>query len=105
MTREERNWFETDYPKIREEEPKKLDGSERGKEHCSYIIESLETGRKYRGHFNVMNEGCITNLPYESVVEVPCYVDGNGISIPKLGICHWDVQQCAHSPSGYRNWQ
>ena len=32
-----------------------------------------------------MNEGCITNLPYESVVEVPCYVDGNGISIPKLG--------------------
>lgn len=24
VTREERNWFETDYPKIREEEPKKL---------------------------------------------------------------------------------
>ena len=39
----------------------------------------------YRGHFNVMNEGCITNLPYESVVEVPCYVDGNGISVPKVG--------------------
>ncbi len=33
----------------------------------------------------MMNEGCITNLPYESVVEVPCYVDGNGISIPKTG--------------------
>ena len=32
-----------------------------------------------------MNEGCITNLPYESVVEVPGYVDGNGISIPKVG--------------------
>ena len=32
-----------------------------------------------------MNEGCITNLPYESVVEVPCYVDGNGISVPKVG--------------------
>ena len=32
-----------------------------------------------------MNEGCITNLPWESVVEVPCYVDGNGISIPKVG--------------------
>jgi len=78
VTREERNWFETDYPKI-------LDGSERGKEHCSYIIEALETGKKYRGHFNIMNEGCITNLPSESVVEVPCYVDGNGISIPKVG--------------------
>ena len=83
VTREERNWFETDYPKILAEEPKKLDGSERGKEHCSYIIEALETGKKYRGHFNIMNEGCITNLPAESVVEVPCYVDGNGISIPK----------------------
>ena len=85
VTREERNWFETDYPKILTEEPKKLDGSQRGKEHCSYIIEALETGRKYRGHFNVMNEGCITNLPAESVVEVPCYADGNGISVPKVG--------------------
>ena len=32
-----------------------------------------------------MNEGCITNLPYECVVEVPCFVDGNGISVPKVG--------------------
>ncbi len=85
ITREERNWFETDYPRILAEPPRKLDGSERGKEHCSYIIESLETGKSYRGHFNVMNEGCITNLPSESVVEVPCYVDGNGISVPKVG--------------------
>lgn len=85
VTREERNWFETEYPKILAEPPKKYDGSQRGKEHCSYIMESLETGRKYRGHFNIMNEGCITNLPYECVVEVPCYVDGNGISVPKLG--------------------
>ena len=44
-----------------------------------------QTGRTYRGHFNVLNEGCITNLPDESVVEVPCYVDGNGISVPKVG--------------------
>ncbi len=85
ITREERNWFETDYPKILAEPYKKYDGSSRSREHCSYIIESLETGRKYRGHFNVMNDGCITNLPYESVVEVPCYVDGNGISVPKIG--------------------
>lgn len=85
ITREERNWFETDYPKILAEPPKKYDGSSRGREHCSYIIESLETGRRYRGHFNVMNDGCITNLPEESVVEVPCYVDGNGISVPRVG--------------------
>lgn len=85
VTREERNWFETDYPKILVEPPKKYDGTERGREHCAYIIESLETGRVYRGHFNMMNDGCITNLPDECVVEVPCYVDGNGISIPKVG--------------------
>ena len=85
VTREERNWFETDYPKILAEPSKKYDGSERSHEHCSYIMEALETGRTYRGHFNIMNEGCITNLPDESVVEVPCYVDGNGISVPKVG--------------------
>ncbi|WP_099204381.1 alpha-glucosidase/alpha-galactosidase [Scatolibacter rhodanostii] len=85
VTREERDWFLTDYPKIAAEPPKKYDGSCRGKEHGSYIMEALETGRTYRGHFNVMNNGCITNLPDESVVEVPCYVDGNGISVPKVG--------------------
>jgi alpha-galactosidase len=84
-TREERNWFETDYPKILREPNKKYDGSDRGKEHGSYIIEALETGRMYRGHFNVMNNGCITNLADECCVEVPCYVDGNGISVPSIG--------------------
>lgn len=85
VTREERNWFLTDYPKILAEPPKQYDGTARSKEHASYIIESLETGRIYRGHFNVMNEGCITNLPAESVVEVPCYIDKNGIAVPKVG--------------------
>jgi alpha-galactosidase len=32
-----------------------------------------------------MNNGCITNLPDECVVEVPGYVDANGINIPKVG--------------------
>lgn len=84
-SREERNWFETDYPKLLEEPPARYDGSARGREHCSYIMEALETGRVYRGHFNVMNEGCITNLPWESVVEVPCFVNGSGIAVPKVG--------------------
>ena len=82
---EGRNWFETDFPNWLDEPPKKFDGSERGREHGSYIIESLETGRAYRGHFNVVNKGCITNLPDDCIVEVPCYVDGNGISVPKVG--------------------
>ena len=58
---------------------------ERSQEHGSYIIEGLETGRVYRGHFNVMNNGCITNLPDECVVEVPGYVDRNGVNIPTVG--------------------
>ena len=57
----------------------------RSSEHGSYILEALETGRVYRGHFNVMNEGCISNLPDDCVIEVPGYVDRNGISIPKVG--------------------
>ncbi len=82
---ETRNWFETDFPNWMQEDPKKYVAESRSQEHGSYIIEGLETGRTYRGHFNVMNEGCITNLPDECVIEVPGYVDFNGISIPKVG--------------------
>jgi alpha-galactosidase len=83
VCKEGRNWFETEFPKIKQEPP--LVYGNRGNEHGSYIIEGLETGRIYRGHFNVMNNGCITNLCDEAIVEVPCYVDGNGISVPKVG--------------------
>ncbi len=85
VCREGRNWFEEDFPNWMKEPAKKYIPENRSQEHGSYIIESLETGRIYRGHFNVMNEGCITNLPYECVVEVPGYVDANGINIPKVG--------------------
>ncbi len=85
VTREDRNWFETDFPKLMAEPPMKYDGSNRGGEHGSYIIEALETRRPYRGHFNVINHGCITNLPDDCVVEVPCYVDGNGVAVPQVG--------------------
>jgi alpha-galactosidase len=33
----------------------------------------------------VINKGTISNLPPDCVVEVPGYVDGNGISIPLVG--------------------
>ncbi len=82
---EGRTWFETDFPNWLKAPAKKYDGSDRGKEHGSYIVESLETRRMYRGHFNVVNNGCITNLPNDAVVEVPCYVDGNGIMVPQVG--------------------
>ena len=83
VCKESRNWFETDFPNWLKEPPKHYDVD--SAEHGSYIIESLETGRPYRGHFNLMNNGTITNLPDECVVEVPCYVDRNGISVPKVG--------------------
>ncbi len=82
---ESRNWFETDFPNWLKEPAKEFIPEKRSTEHGSYIIEGLETGRVYRGHFNIMNNGTITNLPDECVVEVPCYVDYNGISVPKVG--------------------
>lgn len=82
---ESRNWFETDFPNWLKEPAREYTPEKRSSEHGSYIIEALETGRGYRGHFNVMNHGTITNLPDECVVEVPCYVDYNGISVPKVG--------------------
>ena len=82
---EGRNWFETDFPNWMKEPPFEFKSEKRSQEHGSYIIESLETGRLYRGHFNVVNGGCITNLPEDAIVEVPCYVDANGINIPIVG--------------------
>lgn len=82
---EGRNWFEVDFPNWMKEDPRKYNKENRGKEHGSYIIEGLETGRLYRGYFNVVNNGAITNLPDDAIVEVPGYVDYNGINIPKVG--------------------
>ena len=84
VCRESRNWFETDFPNWLKEPARKFTPESRSTEHGSYIIEGLETGRVYRGCFNVMNNGAITNLSAECVVEVPCYVDYNGISIPNV---------------------
>ena len=85
ICREGRNWFETDFPNWMKAPPLKIIPEERGHEHGSYIIESMETGRLYRGFFNVVNHGCISNLPPDCVVEVPGYVDQNGLNIPRVG--------------------
>ena len=82
---EGRNWFETDFPNWMKEPAKEFIPEKRSIEHGGYIIEGLETGRVYRGHFNVVNNGTITNLPDDAIVEVPAYVDANGINIPKVG--------------------
>ena len=78
---ENRNWFETDFPKFLEEAGKPLSEHERTDEHASHIIEALETGRIYRGHFNVRNSGIITNLPDDCIIESPGFVDRFGINM------------------------
>ena len=82
---EGRNWFETDFPNWLKEAPKPITQANRSEEHGSYIIEGLETGRTYRGHFNIVNRGHITNLPDGCIVEIPGYVDHNGINMPVVG--------------------
>ena len=80
-----RNWFEHDFPNWLKEPAFEFTEEKRSHEHGSYIIESLETGRLYRGHFNVVNNGTISNLPDDAIVEVPGYVDYNGMNIPRVG--------------------
>ena len=78
---ENRNWFEEDFPKFLEEAGKPLAEHERTDEHASHILEALETGRAYRGHFNVRNGGTITNLPEDCIIESPGFVDRFGINM------------------------
>jgi alpha-galactosidase len=78
---ERRNWFETDFPRFKEEANKLLSERKRTTEHASYIIEGLETGRVYRGHFNVRNNGIIRNLPDDAIIESPGFVDRFGINM------------------------
>ena len=82
---EGRNWFDHDYPTWLAEKSPVFGPTNRGEEHGSYIIEGLETGRIYRGHFNVINNNHINNLPNGCVVEIPGYVDRTGMHCPTVG--------------------
>jgi len=65
----------------------------RSEEHGSWIIEGLETGRIYRGHFNMINEGHIPNLPDGCVIEIPGYVDRIGpLLLACAATCNVSVQ-------------
>lgn len=48
-------------------------------EYAPDIIHANLTGKPFRANLNVMNNGLISNLPNECVVEVPCYADSEGI--------------------------
>ncbi|HEY0421232.1 MAG TPA: hypothetical protein VGC80_17075, partial [Acetobacteraceae bacterium] len=78
---ERRDWFQTDFPRWLAEAGAPLETYARTDEHASYIIEGLETGRVYRGHFNVLNRGLVTNLPPDCIVETPGFVDRFGLNM------------------------
>jgi alpha-galactosidase len=51
----------------------------RSVEYCSYILEAMETDNVFRLNGNVRNDGYITNLPQGCCVEVPVFVDAQGL--------------------------
>ncbi len=58
---------------------------ERSEEYASYIMEAIVTNKPYKIGGNVLNNGLIDNLPKEACVEVPCLVDGSGITPCHMG--------------------
>ena len=52
---------------------------ERSREYASYIMEAVTESKPCEIGGNVINHGCIENLPDDACVEVPCLVNGDGI--------------------------
>ena len=48
-------------------------------EYASYIMEAIVENKPYEIGGNIINQGCIENLPDDACVEVPCLVNGDGI--------------------------
>lgn len=57
----------------------------RSHEYASYIMEAIVTNKPFKIGGNIINNGCITNLPYNACVEVPCMVDASGINPTFVG--------------------
>lgn len=57
----------------------------RSREYASHIMEAIATNVPYKIGGNVLNHGCIPNLPADACVEVPCLVDANGITPTYVG--------------------
>ncbi len=57
----------------------------RSHEFGSGIINAIVTNTPYQIGGNVLNNGFITNLPSDAVVEIPCLVDGAGVQGTYVG--------------------
>ena len=54
-------------------------------EYASRIMEAIWTNTPLKIGGNVLNNGCVSNLPREACVEVPCLVDNNGVTPTYVG--------------------
>ena len=57
----------------------------RSAEYCTYILEAHQTGKPFRLNGNIRNDGYIDNLPDGCCVEVPVYVDREGLHPLRVG--------------------
>ncbi|MBU3915949.1 alpha-glucosidase/alpha-galactosidase [bacterium] len=57
----------------------------RSLEYASRIMEAIVTNQPYKIGGNVLNTNLIDNFPNEACVEVPCLVDGSGITPCHVG--------------------
>ena len=77
--------------KAQDEETRRLVASdaplpaERSHEYCSHILNAKQTNTPFVFNGNVPNEGLISNLPANSIVEVPILVDGTGLHPCQVG--------------------
>ncbi|MFW6270881.1 MAG: alpha-galactosidase [Bacillota bacterium] len=63
----------------------KENGLEPGHEYGAYVIESYVSNKPRLVHGNVKNNGLISNLPDDCVVEVPITVDSEGLRPQRIG--------------------
>lgn len=85
VCREWRGYFDEEFAAWLEEPPLEYGATKRSHEHGSFIVEALQTGRLYRGHFNMVNRGAIANLDADAIVEGPGLADATGIRLLNTG--------------------
>lgn len=74
--------WKDDFTAMQQQEKLTIDKSN---EYAADIIHAMCTNTPYVIYGNVKNHGLISNLPYESLVEVPCLVNNNGVQPTMIG--------------------
>lgn len=62
-----------------------FDRSAKSVEYAADIMNAVVTGIPFRFAGNVLNKGCITNLPQDCCVEVPVFADREGLHAAHVG--------------------